>query len=198
MCSSSFTAGPDQGRLILVVGPSGAGKDALIERARRALAGDPRFVFARRVITRPPAAEDHDTIDESAFAAAEKDGVWLLSWRAHGLCYAIPGSLREDLAHGRAVIANVSRGVVVEAETLGYPVTVLHVTADPAILAARIGARGRENAAEIRARISRAQAMSFGAAQIVEIRNESTLDHGAALFIQAIRRSMDSAEAPAG
>jgi guanylate kinase len=195
MMSLPSSASPGQARLILVVGPSGAGKDALIERARLAFAGDPRFVFARRVVTRPPAAEDHDTLDESAFIAAEAQGTWLLAWRAHGLCYALPGSLRDDLAQGRVVIANVSRGVIVEAEALGVPVTVLHVFADPAILAARIGARGRESAAEIRARISRAQAMNIGKARLVEIRNEGTLDHGAALFIGAIRQVAERAEA---
>jgi ribose 1,5-bisphosphokinase len=197
MMSLPSSASPGQARLILVVGPSGAGKDALIERARLAFAGDPRFVFARRVVTRPPAAEDHDTLDESAFIEAEAQGTWLLAWRAHGLCYALPGSLRDELAQGRIVIANVSRGVIVEAEALGVPVTVLHVFADPAILAARIGARGRESAADIRARVSRAQAMNIGTARLVEIRNEGSLDHGAALFIQAIRQVAERAGAHA-
>jgi phosphonate metabolism protein PhnN/1,5-bisphosphokinase (PRPP-forming) len=183
------SASLEKARLILVVGPSGAGKDALIERARLAFASNPDFVFARRIVTRPPAAEDHDTLDERPFLEAETKGAWLLSWRAHGLCYALPGALRDDLAQGRVVIANVSRGVILEAEALGFPVTVLHVIADPAILAARIGARGRESPADIRARISRAQSMHIRDARLVEIRNEGSLDHGAALFIKAIREA---------
>jgi phosphonate metabolism protein PhnN/1,5-bisphosphokinase (PRPP-forming) len=115
----------------------------------------------------------------------------LLAWRAHGLCYAIPGDLRQNLAQGRVVIANVSRGVILEAEALGVPVTVLHVTADPAILAARISARGRESAAEISSRISRAQAMPMHKAHLVEIRNDGSLDQGAALFIDALRRTTE-------
>ena len=55
------------GILFFVVGPSGAGKDALIEGARH-LAD--RFCFARRVITRPAGSpgENHEALDEAAFA----------------------------------------------------------------------------------------------------------------------------------
>ena len=37
---------------MLVVGPSGAGKDAVLRVARERLAGDRRFVFPSRVVTR--------------------------------------------------------------------------------------------------------------------------------------------------
>ncbi|GLR90973.1 hypothetical protein GCM10007857_76890 [Bradyrhizobium iriomotense] len=40
-----------RGHLVLVVGPSVAGKDTLIDFARAQLQSDPDFHFARRVIT---------------------------------------------------------------------------------------------------------------------------------------------------
>ena len=59
------------GVLVLVVGPSGAGKDTLMDAARAGLAADPRYRFARRLITRPAmaGAEDHDSCDEAGFRA---------------------------------------------------------------------------------------------------------------------------------
>ena len=77
------------GRLVLVVGPSGAGKDTLIAAGRAALGEDPRFVFPRRVVTRPAVAalEDHESVSPEAFAAARQAGAFALDWEAHGLCY---------------------------------------------------------------------------------------------------------------
>src|SRR5213595_2440667 len=57
------------GTFFLVVGPSGVGKDSLMDGARAALLTDPRYVFARRVITRPTGSpgEDHEGATEAEF-----------------------------------------------------------------------------------------------------------------------------------
>ena len=49
------------GKLVLVVGPSGAGKDTLLGLAQAASADDPKIVFVRRVVTREASsAEDNE------------------------------------------------------------------------------------------------------------------------------------------
>lgn len=138
--------------LILVVGPSGAGKDTVLGIARLALAGDPRFRFVRRVITRPADAggEDHEAVTEAAFAERS----FALQWKAHGLSYGIPPDVTEDLARGVVVVANVSRGVIAQAAAR-FPVRVIEVTAPPELLAQRLAARGRETADDVAGRLSR-------------------------------------------
>lgn len=179
---------------MLVVGPSGAGKDALIDAARAAHADDDTLVFARRVITRPAlaGAEDHDTLDDAAFAEAEAAGAFLLSWRAHGLAYGVPCGLVGDLAGGRSVVVNVSRRVIGDAEAFGAPVAVLNVTAAPEILAARIARRGRESAAEIALRLKREAPITATTARVFEVRNEGTLEAGAAAFLAALAEARAS------
>src|ERR1700750_114065 len=111
MADTSNKLGP--GRLVLVVGPSGAGKDTLINLSRAACADDPGIVFPRRVVTRQASAfEDNAEIDAPAFRQALADGRFAVHWEAHGHFYALPRSLDDDIRTGRAVVVNVSRGVV--------------------------------------------------------------------------------------
>lgn len=132
------------GRLVLVVGPSGAGKDTLIAAARTRLEADPRFVFPRRIVTRPASeAEDNVVADAVGFRAVAERGGFALAWEAHGHAYGIPASIEADLARGATVVVNVSRTVIAEARRRWPDVTVVEVSADPAVLAARIAARGR-------------------------------------------------------
>ncbi|MCJ2085460.1 phosphonate metabolism protein/1,5-bisphosphokinase (PRPP-forming) PhnN [Methylobacterium sp. E-005] len=145
------------GCLVLVVGPSGAGKDTLIRLAREALAGDPRYVFPRRLVTRPPSAdEDNDEIDAAAFAEGCAAGRFTLHWRAHGLGYAIPAEAGRLAAAGHVVVCNVSRRVVAQARAAGLPVSVVEITAPPEILMQRLAARGRAEDGDLAVRLARA------------------------------------------
>ena len=170
----------------MVVGPSGAGKDTLLDHAKAAHKGDPDIVFARRVITRTPMGEDHDTLDEDAFIRAHQNGAFLLAWRVHGLHYGIPAALREDLRMGRTVIANVSRSVIPEAEKLDAIVTIVNVTAAPEVLARRIAARGRESIAEIELRLKREQPIVTTRAKLINVQNDGALEDATKLFMAAL------------
>jgi phosphonate metabolism protein PhnN/1,5-bisphosphokinase (PRPP-forming) len=149
-----------RGTLILVVGPSGVGKDSIIAGAAERLRADPKLVFARRVITRPPetGGENHVALSPAEFADWRNAGRFMLHWPAHGIEYGLPLCLTDALEYGRSVIANVSRTVVDEAQRRFPPVVVIAVAASPDTIAARLAARGRETAAEIERRLKRAGA----------------------------------------
>lgn len=178
----------ERGTLFLVVGPSGVGKDSVIDGVRTRLAGDPRYVFLRRYITRPEdsGGEDHLPIDVDAFEAARSAGAFSLSWEAHGLRYALPASLDDILASGRHAIANVSRSVIGEARHRYPPVRVLNITAKPETVRKRLEARGREDAAEIEERVRRVVAFDPGSSDVVSISNDGPLDRGIDATISAL------------
>lgn len=175
------------GRLILVVGPSGAGKDTVIAGAREALAGDPATVFARRIVTRPAtAAEDHDTLDEAAFDRAMAAGAFAFYWQAHGLKYAIPRSAVDDIRKGHVVVCNVSRGIVADLRERYAHVVVVLVTAPPEVLARRLAERSRESDGPLAARERRSdQYAGFAADHVIE--NTATADEAATRLAQVIR-----------
>jgi ribose 1,5-bisphosphokinase len=146
------------GRLVLVVGPSGAGKDSLIAAARDHFVGDERFVFVRRVVTRDlNSFEDHICLSPDAFALEAELGRFALQWSAHGLSYGLPFDIDEALAIGRVVVCNVSRSVIALAHQRygSGSVDVVYVDADTDIRRARIAGRGRETAAGSRMEASR-------------------------------------------
>ena len=172
------------GCLVLVVGPSGAGKDTLIRLAREALAGDPRTVFPRRLVTRPPSAdEDNDEIDAAAFAEGCAAGRFTLHWRAHGLGYAIPAEAGRLAEAGHVVVCNVSRRVVAQARAAGLRVSVVEITAPPEILMQRLAARGRAEDGDLAARLARAVPVEAD----LRILNVGAPEAGAARLVAHLR-----------
>lgn len=177
------------GRLFAVVGPSGVGKDTLMRAAR---AAHPALVLARRVITRPSEAggEDFDSVTEAEFDRRRAAGAFVLHWRAHGLRYGIPAAVRADLAAGRDVLFNGSRAGLAEAAAEFPALHILHVTARPEVLAARLAARGREDAADIARRLARTPGLPQGlpaGLPVTGIDNSGTLDAAVAAFLAALQ-----------
>jgi ribose 1,5-bisphosphokinase len=174
---------------VAVVGPSGAGKDTLMAGARARLAGDPRFRFVRRAITRPAEAggEEHEALSAEAFEARRAAGGFALWWEAHGLRYGIPRDVEADLVTGRVVVANLSRHALAEAASR-YPLLVLEITAPVALRAARLAARGREEVADIAARLAREAALPAGLA-VETVSNEGEVEDGIARVLAVLSRA---------
>lgn len=176
---------------IAIVGPSGAGKDTLLAVARERLAGDDRFVFARRVVTRSADVtfEDHDSLDEDAFRKAEAAGRFCVTWRAHGLSYGLPSTLLQDYRMGYTIVANASRRAL-DAIALKFPnLHCVEITASSAVLMERLSARGRESATEIAERLARASGVTvpIGNWTLHRLDNSGALEDAADLCVSTIR-----------
>jgi ribose 1,5-bisphosphokinase len=144
------------GRLVLVVGPSGAGKDTLLGLAQAACAEDRNIVFPRRVVTRQAsAAEENDQMNAEAFRQATAQGAFAISWEAHGHAYGLPRSIDDDIRAGRTVVANVSRAVIAALRCAYANVVVVSVTAPADVLAARITMRQRDSDGDVAHRLAR-------------------------------------------
>jgi ribose 1,5-bisphosphokinase len=182
------------GAFVAVVGPSGAGKDSVMAYARDRLGGLPGFAFMARVITRPcdGASEIHDTMDADAFHAAERDGEFALSWRAHGLAYGIRRDLDARIAAGDVAVANLSRTALGAAARRYRRLAVVEVTALPDILAARIAARGREAGDKVAARLARAAEIRFPGLDVTSLDNSGAIEVAGEAFVALLLALRDA------
>ncbi len=144
------------GRLVLVVGPSGAGKDTLLGLVQAACVEHDSVVFPRRAVTREPSAsEDNVSISLDEFWQARDRGDFAVHWEAHGHCYALPVAINDDIRAGRTVVANVSRTVVGALRGAYANVVVVSITAPAEVLAERLAARARRSDGNLEDRLRR-------------------------------------------
>lgn len=168
--------------IFAVVGPSGAGKDTLIEGALRARPG---LRLVRRVITRPTEAggEDFEGVTPEEFASRKARGDFALDWDAHGLSYGIPTG---QVGGAGDVIFNGSRAALIRAQAVFPDLRVIVVTAPPEVLAERLAARGRETASDIAVRLDRAGFDLPEGIEAATVMNDSTPDAGVARLLAAL------------
>jgi len=162
--------------VIAVVGPSGVGKDSVME-ALAEHGADLQLV--RRIITRPLGEDGEDFIraNEDEFDAALQAGDFLLHWEAHGLRYGVPGVVHDQRSQARGLLVNLSRSVLLPAQDLFDDFVVVSLTASPQVLAARLDARARESVEDRQRRLNRARLeLPEGLRRVIEVDNSGALD----------------------
>ncbi|MCW1994431.1 UNVERIFIED_ORG: ribose 1,5-bisphosphokinase [Bradyrhizobium japonicum] len=175
------------GRLVLVVGPSGAGKDTLLQLAQAACIDDHDVVFPRRVVTRESsAAEDNIAMSPDEFRRGIDHGDFAVHWDAHGHSYALPLEINDDIRAGRAVVVNVSRTVIAALRRAYANVVVVAITAPPDVLAQRLAARARHSDGNIAERLSRSVEDASAQADVT-ILNAGSADYHSRQLVRVIR-----------
>lgn len=173
---------------MLVVGPSGVGKDALIAGAQAALQGDQRFYFVARHITRPAhPSESFLSVSEADFRAALTRADYALSWAAHGLSYGIPRTLDQEVAEGHVAIFNASRTVIEAARARYADVRIALIDCPIEVRARRMAARGREAESDIAERLARRVDGFESAAADIVIDNSGALETGISRLVATLR-----------
>ncbi len=188
-----------RGRIVYVMGASGAGKDSLIREMRQRFRPFPLTV-ARRHITRPPfPGEDaHISVSHERFARLADAGRFALHWSAHGCRYGISVRWEQALAHGISIIINGSRSAFPQA-ALRYPdILPVLVTAPVHILRERLMQRGRESGNELEERLSCAPVPVPSVPDLpwIHIDNSGTLETAADLLERELRRILFPHAAP--
>jgi ribose 1,5-bisphosphokinase len=168
-----------RGRLIYVVGPSGAGKDSLLDWLRARMPPSSGLRLARRTVTRAAGAggENHVAATEEQFEAALARGEFAMHWRANGYRYGIAREIKDWLAAGHTVLVNGSREYLPVARARFPQLEAVHIVASPAVLRSRLALRARELPKEAAARLERsvALAQAVGPAALV-LANDGPID----------------------
>lgn len=175
-------------KLFYVVGPSGAGKDSLIEYCREQLNGRLPIIFTHRYITRPATtgSENHVSLSTEEFKLRIEHGLFALHWESHGLYYGIGIEINYWLEKGFSVVINGSRAYLPFALEKYPDLQPILIEADAEIIKSRLNNRGREDAKSIEERIAHNEEFSLSALQIHRIQNNGTIAAAASELLNTI------------
>lgn len=179
-----------EGSLIYVMGPSGAGKDSVLGRARALLPSDAPVVFAHRYITRPAdsGGENHIAVTRAEFATRRAFGLFAYHWHAHGNDYGVGREIHDWRAAGLTVVVSGSRDHFLRTGGLDSQARPVLITAPAERLRQRLAGRGRESALEAAERLQRADAYELDDPRLVTIVNDGALDEAALAFVRLLAR----------
>jgi ribose 1,5-bisphosphokinase len=176
------------GALVYVMGPSGAGKDSVLRRARAMLSVDLPIVFAHRYITRPVEAggENHVALSGAEFALRRAHGLFAFHWHAHGNDYGIGHEIHAWRRAGLAVVVSGSREHFLTIDGVDEATVPVLITAPAERLEERLLKRGREDATAAAERLRRGVARDLDVAGAVTITNDGALDEAAKAFVRLL------------
>jgi len=150
------------GRLFLIVGNSGSGKDALLtEVLARWPASVKPIRIPQRYITRPAHdSEQYISVTTREFGDFKRKNKFWLTWHVYNTDYGIPTIVLEWLRRRQDVAINVSREIIPRARRIIPDLKVIFVSVPLEITLQRMRSRRREaeNQQSFQRRLHRAEA----------------------------------------
>lgn len=180
--------------LIYVMGPSGAGKDAVLRQARSLLTSSDRIAFAHRYVTRlpHPAHENFISLTATEFDARRRAGFFALSWNAYGLGYGIGIEIDTWRRAGFLVVVSGSREHFANYQPRPPWLVPVLVTAPQAVLAQRLAKRGREDPTAQAERLRRSTRFDPADPSVLRIDNTGTIEQAASILLDRLRQHTSS------
>ncbi len=169
------------GRLIVLVGGVGVGKDSLIAALCEKHAN---IEPVRRVITRPveDKREQHISVGHDIFRQGMSYNSFCLTWQSWGEMFGLPGSMQEKLAAGQDMATVISRVMLADAKAKFKNMIVFNITASDENVRARLEERGLDVPEIIEERLARPDSELSKGVQVIDISNDGPLEDALAVI----------------
>ena len=176
------------------MGPSGAGKDSVMNRAREMLPPEAPVVFAHRYITRPAESggENHVALTPAEFALRRAHRLFAFHWEAHGNHYGIGREIHAWRKAGLAVVVSGSREHFLGLGGIDDDTHPVLITAPAERLAERLAKRGRKTDGAAAERLGRGEAYEVMDPRLTTITNDGALEAAAQAFVSLLARLQPS------
>jgi len=170
-----------QGRLIVISGPSGAGKGTIVKQLFERMPD--RLATSVSATTRPPRPGEQDGVDYHFLTAEEfarrlAKGEFIESFQVHGNSYGtLESEVRPSLEAGKWVILEIDvQGAMAVKERFPEALTIFIRPPTLAELESRLRLRGSEREEQVRARLEVARReMEFADRYDVQVVNDDVL-----------------------
>lgn len=176
------------GKLFYIIGPSGAGKDTLIQYVRTHLSQTTPMCIAHRYITRDykSEGENHIELSEEEFNLRATNGLFTFHWEGHSTMYGIGKEIEIWMNSGIHVMMNGSRAYLNQAREKIPDLIPIYISVSKQTLMNRLITRGRESKDEIEQRLNRGQQFVPQAPNLIILQNDGPIEECGQALIKAV------------